>query len=199
MLKEIKTTCIMFLALTVITGILYPFAVTIIAQATFPHQANGSLIQQDGRSVGSDLIGQEFTDTKYFWGRPSATIPNAYNAASSSGSNLGPTNSALFDAIKTRITVLETAHPGQTSKIPIDLVTASASGLDPHISPAAANYQIARVAKQRGVDKTTLEKLVNSFTEERTFGLVGEPRVNVLKLNLALDRLETEAKPKGAQ
>jgi K+-transporting ATPase ATPase C chain len=194
MLKEIKTTCVIFLLLTIITGVLYPLSVTLIAQIAFSHQANGSLIQLDGKNVGSELIGQEFTDSKYFWGRPSATSTNAYNAASSTGSNLGPTNIALFDAIKARIAALEAAHPGETTKIPIDLVTASGSGLDPHISPAAAKYQIARVAKQRHIDIKQVEKLVDSNIETRTLGVLGEPRVNVLKLNLALDQLGATSK-----
>jgi K+-transporting ATPase ATPase C chain len=180
---------------TIVTGILYPAVITGIAQAVFPHQANGSLITDDnGKVIGSELIGQQFSAPAYFWGRLSATGPVPYNAAASSGSNYGPLNPALIGPdgiIQTRITQLEEANTaaGVTvdSPIPIDLVTASGSGLDPHISPAAAQYQIARVAALRNIDPTILQGLVDQFTEGRTFGILGEPRVNVLKLNLALD------------
>lgn len=180
---------------TVVTGLLYPAAITGIAQAIFPYQANGSLITDDqGNVIGSELIGQEFSDPAYFWGRLSATGPVPYNAGASSGSNYGPLNPALIGPdgiIQTRITALEEANAaaGVTveTPIPVDLVTASGSGLDPHISPAAAQYQLARVAALRGIDESTLQTLVNQHTEGRTLGILGEPRVNVLRLNLALD------------
>ena len=175
----------------VLTGLLYPLAVTGLAQMIFPHQANGSLIVKDGKPVGSVLIGQSFTDPKYFWGRPSATTPNAYNASASSGSNLGPTNPALTDAVKQRIAALRVADPGNTAPVPVDLVTASGSGLDPEISPAAAQYQLARVAKARGLSTSQVQSLVNEYTSGRQLGVFGEPRVNVLQLNLALDGPQT--------
>src|SRR5262252_2644427 len=172
---------------TVITGVVYPVVVTGIAQLVFPAQANGSLITRDGKVVGSSLIGQPFDDPKYFWGRPSATSPFPYNAASSSGSNLGPTNPALYDAVKGRVEALRAADPGNTAPMPVDLVTASGSGLDPHISPAAALYQAGRVARVRKLDEAVVRDLVARHTEGRQLGLLGEPRVNVLALNLALD------------
>ncbi len=172
----------------VLTGVLYPAAITVVARAVFPAQANGSLIRQDGRIVGSRLIGQSFSAPKYFWSRLSATSP-AYNAASSSGSNLGPTNAALFDAVKGRIAALRDADPTNTAPIPVDLVTASASGLDPHISPAAAQYQMSRVARARHLSSATVEALVAQHTQPRWLGVWGEPVVNVLQLNLALDTL----------
>lgn len=182
---------------TVVTGLLYPLAITGIAQAVFPHQANGSLLTDtDGNVIGSELIGQQFSDPAYFWGRLSATSPVPYNAAASSGSNLGPLNPALIGEdglIQARITALEEANAaaGVTVEgaIPVDLVTASASGLDPHISPAAARYQVARVAALRGIDPAALQTLVDQYTEGRTLGILGEPRVNVLRLNLALDEI----------
>lgn len=189
MLKEIRPAVVSFLVLTLVTGIAYPLVVTGISQAVFPHQANGSVMVKDGKAVGSELIGQYFSDPKYFWGRPSATGPMPYNAAASSGSNLGPTNPALMDAVKGRIKALRDADPGNTAPIPVDLVTASASGLDPHISPAAAEYQVQRVARTRGLRVEVVRNLVAKHTEGRQFGLLGEPRVNVLKLNLALDEL----------
>lgn len=182
-----RPALVLLLALTVLTGIAYPLLVTGIAQVLFPRHANGSLIVQNGKPVGSELIGQAFSDPKYFWSRPSATAPFADNPAASSGSNLGPTNSALTDAIKQRIDALRAADPGNRAPVPADLVTTSASGLDPHISPAAAAYQAARVARVRGLAKTQVDALVVAATEGRQLGLFGEPRVNVLRLNLSLD------------
>ena len=170
------------IVLTLITGVVYPLVVTAIAQVAFKDQANGSLIVKDGKVVGSKLIGQAFSDPKYFWTRPSATSPMPYNGASSSGSNQGPTNPALREAVESRIKDLGGATP-----VPADLVTASASGLDPHISPAAAEYQIERISKARGVPEDRLRELVKNYTESRQLGVLGEPRVNVLELNLALD------------
>lgn len=185
--SQIRPAIMLLVLLTIITGVIYPLAVTGIAQAAFPGQANGSLIyNKDGQPVGSALIGQPFNDLKYFWGRPSATGPFPYNAAASSGSNLGPTSQALLAAVKTRVEALHAADPSNTRPIPVDLVTASASGLDPHISPAAAFYQIPRVARERGLSEGAVRRLVTEYTEGRTFGILGEPRVNVLALNLAL-------------
>lgn len=190
MFALVKSAFLMLGIWTVLTGLLYPLAVTGLAQILFPHQANGSLIlDEQGKPLGSELIGQPFSDPRHFWGRPSATSPFPYNAAASSGSNLGPTNPALVQAVKARIEALRAADPGNTAPIPVDLVTASASGLDPHISPAAAAYQIHRVAKACGIDPERLRALVDAQTEPRQLGLFGEPRVNILKLNLALDRL----------
>lgn len=185
--KLIRQAIVMLVALTVVTGVIYPLVVTGLAQLLFPRAANGSVIERDGKSLGSEVIGQAFSDPKYFWSRPSATAPFADNAASSSGSNLGPTNPALADAVKQRVDALRAADPGNTSAVPVDLVTASASGLDPHITPAAAAYQVARVARVRGLAKAQVEGLLVQATEGRQFGLLGEPRVNVLKLNLLLD------------
>jgi K+-transporting ATPase ATPase C chain len=187
MFKELRPAVISFLLLTLLTGIAYPLLVTGISQLTMSGKANGSLIVKEGKSVGSSLIGQSFADPKYFWGRPSATGPVPNNAAASSGSNLGPTNPALMDAVKARVQALRDADPGNTQPLPVDLVTASASGLDPHISPAAAEYQLARVARLRNLTTDALHKLVAEHTEARQFGILGEPRVNVLELNLALD------------
>ena len=189
MLKELRPAVMSFVLLTLLTGIAYPLLVTGISQLTMPAKANGSLIMKDGKPVGSSLIGQSFSDPKYFWGRPSATSPMPNNAASSGGSNLGPTNPALLDAVKARVLALRDADPGNTQSVPVDLVTASASGLDPHISPAAAEYQLARVARVRTLAPDTLRKLVADHTEGRQFGILGEPRVNVLELNLALDAM----------
>ncbi len=189
MLKEIRPAVVSFLLLTLLTGIAYPLLVTGISQVTMPAKANGSLIMKDGKPVGSSLIGQSFSDPKYFWSRPSATGPMPNNASSSGGSNLGPTNPALMDAVKGRVQALRDADPGNTQPVPVDLVTASASGLDPHISPAAAEYQIARVARLRSLSADAVHKLVAEHTEGRQFGILGEPRVNVLELNLALDSM----------
>lgn len=190
MFSQLRPALIALVALTIITGVLYPFSITLIAQLAFPSQANGSLITQNGNVVGSALIGQSFDDPKYFWSRPSATAPVAYNAGASSGSNLGPTNPALIEAVQARAQALRAVDPNNTAPIPVDLVTASASGLDPHISVAAANYQIARVARARNLDAARVQQLVAQHTEGRTFGILGEPRVNVLQLNLALDAVQ---------
>ena len=178
----------MLIVLSMLTGVVYPLVTWGIAQLAFPRAANGSLIEQDGKAVGSALIGQPFDDPKYFWSRPSATSPQPYNGASSSGSNQGPRNPALADAVKDRVKALRDADPGNNAAVPADLVTASGSGLDPDISMAAAEYQLARVAKARGMSVEAVHSLVSASTQGRTFGLLGEPRVNVVKLNLALDR-----------
>lgn len=179
----------LFLLLSAVTGLAYPLAVTGIARAVFPEQAAGSLILEDGQVVGSALVGQHFSDPKHFWGRPSASAPQPYNAAASSGSNLGPLNPALLAAVETRLAALRAADPGNTRAVPVDLVTASASGLDPHISPAAALWQVPRVARARGLPEAQVRSLVEGQAEGRQWWLLGEPRVNVLKLNLALDAL----------
>ena len=178
----------MLVVLSVLTGVIYPYVVTGIAQLAFPRNANGSLISGDGKTLGSDLIGQPFDDPKYFWSRPSATSPQPYNAGASSGSNQGPRNPALADAVKDRIKALRDADPDNKAPVPVDLVTASASGLDPDISVAAALYQLHRVAKARGMPEDKVRALVDESTRGRTFGILGESRVNVLELNLALDR-----------
>jgi len=185
----IRPAVMLFVLLSIITGLIYPLLVTGIGQALFPEQAAGSLIERDGKLIGSRLIGQNFTDPQYFWGRPSATAPQPYNAAASGGSNLGPLNPVLKDAVESRVKALRTADPGNTQPVPIDLVTASASGLDPHISPAAADYQIARVARARGLAPEAVRNLVVQHTEARQWSVFGESRVNVLVLNLALDAL----------
>jgi K+-transporting ATPase ATPase C chain len=185
--KEFVPALLALAVWTLITGFAYPAAMTAASQALFPRPANGSLITSGGATRGSELIGQPFADAKYFWSRPSATGPFAYNAGSSSGSNLGPTNTALLQAVKDRVAALQAADPENKAPAPIDLVTASGSGLDPHISPAAALYQVGRVAKARNVAKEKVAALVERCTEGRTFGVLGEPRVNVLQLNLALD------------
>lgn len=192
MFSQLRPALVAFVALAIITGIFYPFTITLIAQLAFPSQANGSLIAQNGTVVGSALIGQHFDDPKYFWSRPSATSPVAFNAGASGGSNLGPTNPALLEQVQARIEALRAADPDNTAPIPVDLVTASASGLDPHISIAAANYQIARVARIRGLDVARVRDLVAQYTEGRTLGVLGEARVNVLQLNLALDGIAGE-------
>jgi K+-transporting ATPase ATPase C chain len=190
----LRPAAVLLLLLTLLTGLFYPLAVTGLAQVIFPVQANGSLIRRgaDGRFLGSTRIGQPFTDPKYFWGRPSATTPFPYNAAASAGSNLGPSNPALVDAVQARVTALRAADPGNSLPVPVDLVTASGSGLDPDISVAAALYQAPRVARVRGLDVEVIRQLVAKHTEGRQLGPLraGEPRVNVLKLNLALDGVE---------
>jgi potassium-transporting ATPase KdpC subunit len=187
MLAHLRPAIVSLILLSVVTGLAYPALVTVIAQVVFPYQANGSLIVKDGKTVGSALIGQPFDDPKYFWSRPSATSPFGYNAGASSGSNLGPTNPALIEAVKGRVDALRAADPGNTAPVPVDLVTASGSGLDPHISPAAALYQVGRVAKARKLEPDAVRQLVERHTEGRQLGFLGEPRVNVLQLNLALD------------
>ncbi|MGH7452056.1 MAG: potassium-transporting ATPase subunit KdpC [bacterium] len=189
MLNLLKPALLILLVLTLVTGVAYPLLVTGISQLVFPKQANGSLIYQDGKPVGSALIGQQFDDPKYFWSRLSATGPFPYNAAASSGSNLGPTNEALLKAVEARVQTLRQADPNNTQPIPVDLVTASGSGLDPHISPAAAFYQVPRVARARNLEESVVRQLVEKHIEGRQLGFLGEPRVNVLKLNLALEAL----------
>jgi K+-transporting ATPase ATPase C chain len=189
MFASFRPALVLIILMTVLTGILYPLLVTAISQVGMPERANGSLIVRDGKPVGSALIGQPFADPKHFWSRPSATSPYPYNGSSSSGSNQGPTNPALTDAVAARIKALRDADPGNTGPVPADLVTASGSGLDPHISPAAAEYQVARVAKARTLDPAKVRALVAAATEGRQLGFLGEARVNVLKLNLALDGL----------
>ncbi len=183
MFKELRPAIVSFVLLSLLTGIAYPLLVTGIAQATMAARANGSLIVKDGKPVGSGLIGQSFSGPGYFWGRPSATGPMPNNASASGGSNLGPTNPALLEAVKARVQTLRDADPGNRQPVPVDLVTASASGLDPHISPAAAEYQLARVARVRKLDPDILRKLVAEHTQGRQFGILGEPAVNVLELN----------------
>jgi potassium-transporting ATPase KdpC subunit len=185
----LRPALLVFLVLTLLTGVVYPLLVTGLAQSLFPAQAHGSLILQGGKPIGSTLIGQNFSDPKHFWGRPSATSPQAYNAVASGGSNLGPLNPALVDAVKGRVEALRAADPGNTAQVPVDLVTTSASGLDPHISPAAAHYQVARVAKTRGLSVAQVQALVDSQTEEPFLKIMGERQVNVLQLNLALEAL----------
>jgi K+-transporting ATPase ATPase C chain len=188
MLAQCRIAVISLALFTVLTGIVYPAFVTAIAQAAFPHQANGSLILQNGKPVGSELIGQPFDDPGYFWGRPSTTAPFPDNAGASTGSNLSPTNPDLLKAVQGRVEALRAADPGNLAPVPVDLVTASGSGLDPHISPAAALYQVARVARLRKQDPQIVQRLLDEHVEERLLGLFGEPRVNVLLLNLDLDR-----------
>jgi K+-transporting ATPase ATPase C chain len=195
MKSTLRPLLVLFAALTIVTGVIYPAVVTAVSHVAFSNQANGSLIVKDGKAVGSDLIGQQFDAPYYFWGRLSATSPQPYNATSSAGSNLGPTNPALLDEIKARISALHDADPSNTAAIPVDLVTSSASGLDPQISPAAAAYQIGRVAKARGLTPDAVNTLIVQNTEGRQLGVLGEPRVNVLALNLALDAAQPNFKP----
>ncbi len=185
----VRPALVLFVALTALTGIAYPLAVTGIGQAVFPEQAAGSLIIKNGKPVGSSLIGQNFSDPKYLWGRPSATSPMPYNASGSGGSNLGPLNPALTDAVKGRIEALRAADPGNTAWVPVDLVTASGSGLDPHLSAAGAQFQAARLAKVRHLPLQVVLELIDKHTEGRLFGLLGEPRVNVLQFNMALNAI----------
>lgn len=198
MRSQIKPAIIMLALLTLITGMIYPLLITVVAQVAFPAQAHGSLILKDGQPIGSHLIGQQFDDPKYFWGRLSATSAYPYNAfdattlTASSGSNYGPLNPDLMKMVQSRIDALKAADPGNTQPIPVDLVTSSASGLDPDISPAAAEYQVARVARARGLDETVVRQLVAQHTQGRDFGVLGEPRVNVLELNLALDTTQLQ-------
>jgi potassium-transporting ATPase KdpC subunit len=187
MARILLQSVLMLAISTLLTGIAYPLAVTALVHVCCRQQAQGSLIYRDGHLVGSSLIGQPFDDPKYFWSRPSATAPQPYNGLASGGSNLGPTNPAQFDAVKSRLESLRQADPGNRLPVPVDLVTASASGLDPHISPAAAEYQLARVARVRGIDPSQLRALIAAHTEGRQWGIFGEPRVNALELNLALD------------
>jgi len=188
----IRPALVLFVIMTVVTGVAYPLLVTGIAQVVFPHQAAGSLVVKDGKPIGSELIGQNFSDPKYFWGRPSATSPQPYNGVGSTGSNLGPLNPALTDGIKKNIDALHAADPTNKAPVPVDLVTASGSGLDPEISIAAANYQAARIARVRGVAPEAVLKLVSEHARGKVLGLLGEPRVNVLELNLALDAASTK-------
>jgi K+-transporting ATPase ATPase C chain len=187
---QLRPALVSLVLLSVVTGFMYPLAVTGIAQLVFPRQANGSLIVREGQALGSTLIGQPFDNPRYFWGRPSATGPYPYNASASSGSNLGPSNPALMEAVQRRIAALKAADPQNKAPIPVDLVTASGSGLDPHISVAAAVYQAARVAQARGLSEAQVMELIQEHTEGRQFGILGEPRVNVLLLNLALDGIQ---------
>lgn len=187
MLKELRSVLVLLIVLTAITGLAYPLAATGLAQALFPRQAAGSLIQKNGQVIGSELIGQNFTKPGYFWGRPSASAETPYNASASGGSNLAPSAQALSDAVAERVAAFKKANPQEKGPVPVDLVTASASGLDPHISPLAAQVQIKRVAAARRISPVDVKSLVEDMTEDRDFGLLGEPVVNVLKLNLALD------------
>lgn len=196
MLKHVRSAIISMLLFTGITGVLYPLVVTGVAQLVFPGKANGSVVKKDGKSIGSGLIGQPFRDPKYFWGRLSATTPYPYNAGSSAGSNYGPLNSALLGEAQKRIRDLQAADPQNTHPIPVDLVTASGSGLDPHISVAGALYQLPRVARFRNMSEETVHALVDRFTEGRQLGFLGEPRVNVLGLNLALDEVHAASEGK---
>jgi K+-transporting ATPase ATPase C chain len=189
MLKVLRQSLVTLVVMVALTGVVYPLVITGIAEGLFSHEAGGSMIVEDQQVVGSELIGQPFSDPGYFWSRPSATTPVPYNAGASSGSNLGPTNPALLQAIQERVAALRAADPGNTAEVPVDLVTASGSGLDPHISPAAAEYQVARVARVRGLGEEAVRGLVAEHTEGRRWGVLGEPRVNVLELNLALDAL----------
>jgi len=197
MLSQIRPALVALALFTALTGLAYPAAVTGVARVAFRQASSGMLVERGGRVVGSDLVGQPFTDPAYFWSRPSATGPFPYNAASSSGSNQGPTNPAFVEAVTGRVKALRDADPGNDAPVPVDLVTASGSGLDPHISPAAAIYQVARIARVRGLPKDRVRYLVDEHTEGRTLGIMGAPRVNVLRLNLALDELAPRKAPAG--
>lgn len=188
MFSQMRPAFVLLVLFTLVTGVAYPIAVTAVARVAFPHQASGSAIVSDAHAVGSRLVGQEFTGDAWFHGRPSATSPKPYDAMASSGSNLGPTNPALLSAVRERAAALRAASGDSTKAVPVDLVTASGSGLDPHVSPAAAEYQVERVARARGLEPSAVRALVARHTEPRQFGLLGEPRVNVLELNLALER-----------
>ena len=188
--SALRPALVLLAVLTVLTGVVYPLAVTGIAQLLFPRAAAGSLVVRGGHALGSALIGQSFSDPGHFWSRPSATTPQPYNGTGSTGSNLGPLNPALLDAVKARIATLRSADPGNSAPVPVDLVTASASGLDPHISVAAAQYQAARVARARSLPEARVRALIDAHSEGRLLGIIGEPRVNVLELNLALDSLK---------
>ena len=190
LLASLRPAVVLFLLLTALTGFIYPLVVTGLAQLLFPRQAAGSLVMRNGRALGSRLIGQSFSAPGYFWGRPSATTPQPYNGTASGGSNLGPLNPALLDAVKPRIAALRAADPGNEAPVPVDLVTASGSGLDPEISVAAADYQAARIARARGLAPERVRALIAQHSEGRLLGVLGEPRVNVLELNLALDALK---------
>lgn len=190
LVAELRPALMLFLLLTLLTGLVYPVVITGLAQTLFPRQANGSLLLRDGQPVGSALIGQSFSSPKYLWGRPSATAPQPYNALASGGSNLGPLNPALAAAVKQRIAALRAADPDQAGPVPQDLVTASASGLDPHISPAAANWQAGRIARARGIPQARVRAIIDANTEAPTWGLFGEARVNVLRVNVMLDAAE---------
>lgn len=189
MWQPIRTAVLLFAVITLLTGVVYPLAVTGLAQALFARQANGSLVKINEEKRASELVGQPFSGPQYFWGRPSATLPVAYNGASTTGSNLGPSNPALQEAVRKRIANLRAAYPENKLPVPVDLVTASGSGLDPDISPAAALYQAPRVAKSRGIDERKVVELVRQQIRDRSFGILGEPRVNVLRLNIALEAL----------
>jgi potassium-transporting ATPase KdpC subunit len=191
MKNSLRPAIVFLVAISVISGVVYPAVVTAVGKTVFSDKANGSLIEKNGKVVGSELIGQQFDDPKYFWGRLSATSPNPYNAQNSAGSNLGPTNPALADEVKGRLAALHDADPTNNAPVPVDLVTSSGSGLDPQISPAAAAYQAMRVAKARGVSLAQVNEIIDANTEGRQFGIFGEARVNVLKMNLALDDLKS--------
>jgi potassium-transporting ATPase KdpC subunit len=188
MWTQLRTSALMLFWMTLLTGVAYPLVVTGVGQAIFPHLANGSMIAENDKLLGSELIGQTFASPKYFWGRPSATSPVSFNGAASSGSNLGPTNPQYLQSMKKRVGAIKASHPDQPGDVPADLVTASGSGLDPHISPAAAKYQVNRVAKERNLSPEKLRELIAAHTQGRTLGVLGEARVNVLRLNLALDK-----------
>lgn len=197
-LAQLKMALILLVSLVILTGIIYPFAVTAVAQLVFPKQANGSLIEQNNKTMGSSLIGQSFTNPNYFWGRPSATTPFPYNGESSGGSNSGPSNPAFLDTVRERLAHLRQFNPENHGLIPVDLVTASGSGLDPDISPFAAFYQVPRIAKMRHLSENEVRELVLNHIKNRTLLILGEPRVNVLELNLALDKLRSDGVKKSS-